>query len=144
MPRFTVRLVTLLALAVAALATAACGKDPASPSRFAGLYVLPGSTTGGALEPTADTLILAANGTGARSWHVGFPPVPSSSAPLSWRVGGDRILITYSCPIDALTSCIAGPHASGTLRGTTLTLTSLLKSISPPLPEVFRRASGAD
>ena len=77
----------------------------------------------GQIRVYADTILLAGDGTGSRSAITEFiPTIPgipndgpgSSGSPLHYRVGIDRVEISFDCPPNA--NCVAGPHLVGELR----------------------------
>lgn len=143
----------LAAAALAAgLAPAACD-DPVRPGDLAGVYVLQSvagdalptvayTTPGFAARVLADTLRLAADGTGSEARRaVNDPPAPDAGTPyatlsaFTYAVVGGRVEVTYVCPPNA--DCVAGPHLVARLEGGGLVVE---QALAQRVPQVYARA----
>lgn len=86
----------------------------------------------------ADSIMFREDGTGLR--HAVYQEENSTEKyalddDLNWTRNGNTIAITFVCP--PMASCIAGPHLTGTIEETTLTITDS-KVTRHPL--VYRRS----
>ena len=152
------RITGALLVPLAVLLALGCGDEPLAPTAVAGTYVLlsidgdplPASTAygapaGGSVEVIADTLSLAADGTGSIVTVKKVPDYPgpgdtseiSILSELRYETSGGGIAITYYCPPNALMLCIAGPHLTARLTPSGLIATQL--NDSPQAELVYAR-----
>lgn len=143
------RVTCVLLASATALLAAGCGSDPLAPSAVAGTYVLlsidgnPLPADAGysgpadeAIEVVADTLRLAADGSGSIvtvQETLDYPAAGDTSrarfeSALHFTTSEGGIAITYDCPANALMLCIAGPHMTARLSAAGLSATRLTGS----------------
>ena len=143
------RVTSVLLASATALLAAGCGSDPLAPSEVAGTYVLlsidgnPLPADAGysgpadeAIEVVADTLRLAADGTGSIvtiQETIDYPASGDTSrtrleSTLHFTTSESGIAITFDCPPNALMLCVAGPHMTARLSTTGLSATRLTGS----------------
>jgi len=145
----------LLAAIILSAPAAGC-RDSLGPDDVAGTYVLHhvvndplpaviSRDSRATVHVIADTLRLEVNGKGTfASVHVTTefvnPPVTRDpiriETPVTFRVVGSRIEMTFVCPINA--NCTAGPHRVGRRHGDLLLVT---ETYADPAAYYYRRVS---
>ena len=157
------RITGALLVSLATLLALGCGDEPLAPSAVAGTYVLLsingdplpastayGSPADGSVEVIADTLRLAADGTGSIVTvnKMGDYPNPGDTSEVSiaselrFETSEGGIAVSYYCPPNALMLCLAGPHMTARLSPSGLILT---RPINGPQEElVYARVERLD
>lgn len=156
MPRRPNFLIVMIPLALA-LAPAACGDSPSAPAYAAERSVyalrsmagqqLPAVATtspGARFTFRADTITLESDGRGTQVTRVlvetdqAAPMEERWVAHFRYELRGDRFTVSFVCPPDPISSCVAPPHLAGRLAGASLRLD---RALGYPVPMVYERVA---
>ncbi len=95
----------------------------------------------------SDTLYLGVDGTGTHVMRVSVAPRGEDAREERWesnlryKIQGDRIELSFVCPPDPISSCIAPPHYRGRLSGAELHMDHAL---GYPTPLVYQMVGLTD